>query len=140
MHSLEWNERADTFASHRFERATSVAHAVFCEAAANRVGNPTGQPLHARVSALRAIAADEIGAARNFSKKPWNVTRIILQIAVDENYSRSARCMDASIDRCALAGIFFETNYSNIRRGFDSLGRAIDRTIIDKNDFVIEPC
>ena len=137
MHSLEWNERAHAFAPHRLERATGVAHAVFCETAANGVGDPAGQPLHARVSALRAIAANEIGATRNFRKKSWNVGRIVLQIAVDKNRYRSARCVKTSIDRGALAGIFLETNHSNIPRRFDSLGCAINGTIIDKNDLVI---
>jgi hypothetical protein len=138
VHSLEWNERAQAFAPHRLERATGVAHAVFCETATNRIGDPAGQPLQARISALRAIAANKIGAARNFRKKSWNVGRIILQIAVDKNCSRSARSAKTSIDRGALAGIFFETNHSNIRCGFDSLGRAINGTIIDKNDLMIE--
>src|SRR6266478_722675 len=138
MHSLKWNEGADTFAPHCLECTTSVAHAVLCETAANPIRNPTRQPLHARVSTLCAISADEIGAARNFSKKLWNISRIILQIAVDKNRSCATRRFETSVNRRALPGIFFETNHANIWRGCDSLDRAIKRSVIDENDLVIE--
>src|SRR5437762_7282709 len=91
VHSLKWNEGADTFAPHCLERATSVAHAVLCETAANRIRNPTRQPLYARGSTVWPIAADEIGVARNFSKKLWTISRIILQIGVDKNRSCATR-------------------------------------------------
>src|SRR6266581_1013370 len=99
VHTLEWNEGADTFPPHRLECATSVAHAVLCETAANRIRNPTRQPLQTRVSTLRPIAADEIGAARNFSKKLWNISWIILQIAVDKNRSCATRCFETGVNR-----------------------------------------
>ncbi len=138
VHSLKWNEGADTFAPHCLECTTSVAHAVLCETAADRIRNPTRQALHARVSTLRAITADEIGASRNFSKKLWNISRIILQIAVDKNRSCTTRCFETGINRRALPGIFFETNHAHVRLWFNSLKCAIDRSVIDENDLVIE--
>jgi hypothetical protein len=63
MHPLERNQRADALASHCFERATGVAHAVFRVPAANGIRNPAGEPFHTRVPAQRAITANEISAA-----------------------------------------------------------------------------
>src|SRR5439155_16302814 len=138
VHSLEWNEGADTFPPHRLERATSVTHAVLCETAANRIRNPTRQPLQTRVSTLRPIATDEIGGTRNFSKKLWNISRIILQIAVDKNRSCATRCFETGVNRRALPGIFFETNHAHVRLWFNTFYCAIDRSVVDKDSFVIE--
>src|SRR5207244_3227032 len=88
MHSLERNERSDAFAPHRLECAAGVAHAVFGVTAPNRVRNPAREPFHTGVPALRAITANQIRAARNFIKQSWNIGRIILQIAIDQNQSR----------------------------------------------------
>src|SRR5256886_16867375 len=77
---FERDERADAFVPHCLQRATGIAHAVFCETAANGIGDPTGQPFHARVSALRTITADKIRAASNFSRKSWMIGRIVLPI------------------------------------------------------------
>lgn len=85
MHSLEWNERGDAFGTHRFECAAGVAHTVFCITAADRVRDPAGKLFHNRVPALRAITANQIGAARNFIQQSWNVSGIILQIAVNQD-------------------------------------------------------
>ena len=67
MHPLERNQRADALAPHCFERATGVAHAVFRVSAANDVRNPASEPFHTRVPALRAITANQISAACNFT-------------------------------------------------------------------------
>ena len=91
MHSLEREKRGDAFAPHRFESATGVAHTVFCITASNRVRDPAGKPFHDRVSALRAITANQIGAARNFIEQSWNIGRVILQIAVNQNQGCPAR-------------------------------------------------
>ena len=83
MHSLERNECPDAFAPHRFECAAGVAHAVFGVTAPNGVRNLARKPLHTRVSALRAITANQIRAARNFIKQSWNIGGIILQVAIN---------------------------------------------------------
>ncbi len=62
MHSLEGHQHGHTFASHGLQRTTGVAHAIFSKTAADRVGYPACQPFDNGISALRAIAADEIGA------------------------------------------------------------------------------
>src|SRR4029434_295902 len=40
VHPFKWNQRAHAFEAHRLQRATRVAHTVFCETAANGVGDP----------------------------------------------------------------------------------------------------
>ena len=63
MHSLERDQRTDAFAPHCFERATGVAHPIFRVPATNSIRNAAGEPFYTRVPALRAITANEIGAA-----------------------------------------------------------------------------
>jgi len=65
MHALERHKRPDAFAPHRFESAARVAHAVFRETAADKIGNPAGEAFDERVLALRAVAADQIRATLN---------------------------------------------------------------------------
>src|SRR5437879_11655354 len=125
MHSFEWNQRADAFAPHRFKRAARVAHSVFREAAANRVSNPAGQPLQQSVPPFRTIAADEIGAALNLGKKFWNVSWIILQIAVDENHRWALGGLEPGIDRRALPGILFKPDHANVRLRLNTFNCAI---------------
>src|ERR1051325_8536561 len=108
MHALERHERPDAFAPHRFESAARVAHAVFRETAADKIGNPAGEALDERVLALRAVAADQIGTALDLDEKARNVGRIVLQIAVDEHNDGAAGGVGTGIHGCALAGIFFE--------------------------------
>ena len=69
VHSFEWNKGGDTFAAHRFQGATGIAHAVLRESAAHKIGDAAGQSLHERVLAFLAITANKIGAARNFVEK-----------------------------------------------------------------------
>src|SRR5262249_44821227 len=138
VHSLERNQCAHAFAPHRFEGATGVAHTVLGESAAHRVGDPAGQPLQERVLALCAITADEIGTARNLGEKPGDVRRVILQIAIDENRGHAAGRLKTGINCRALSGIFLKPNQSNVRRSCDSADRAIHRSVVHKNNFVIE--
>src|SRR5438270_13290616 len=120
MHSLERKQRADALASHRLERATCVAHAVFRVSAANGVRNSAGEPFYTRVPALGAITANEISATRNFTDQFRNIGGIVLQITVDQNEECPARGLQPGINRGALSGIFFETDHSQIRRGFNA--------------------
>src|SRR4029077_17274193 len=118
--------------------ATGVPHPVFRVATAYGVCNPTRRTLDECVLALDAIAADKIGAMPDFSEQFWNVGRVILKIAVNDDHSPATRCCEAGINGGALSGISLETNQADIRRSFDPFRRAIDRSVIDKNDFVIE--
>ena len=136
MHALERNERPDAFAPHRLESATGVAHAVFRETAADKIGNPAGEAFDERVLALRAIAANQIGAALDLGEKARNVGRIVLQIAIDENDHGAASGVGAGIHGCALAGIFFELQNAHPRCIRQASDRAIDRAVIDKDNFV----
>ena len=138
VHALERNQRAHTFAPHRLQCATCIAHAVFRETAANGVGYPARQPLHRCVLASRSIATDEIGAVCDFSEKLGNVRGIILQIAINENCGRAKGSLEPNVNGGALSRIFFETNHSNMRCRFDSLDRSINRSVVHKNDFIME--
>ena len=68
VHSLKRQEGVNTLAAHRLEGAAGIAHAVVCLTAANSVSDPAGQSFDERISALGAITANEIGAARDLSK------------------------------------------------------------------------
>src|SRR5437667_10944264 len=125
MHSLERNERADTFATHRFKCATCVAHSVFRVPAANGVGDRNSQSLYQRVFALGAITTDKIGPARDLAEKPRDIGRIILQIAIDKNHGHATGGLEPGINGRALSRILFKLDQSNVRSGFDSLRRAI---------------
>jgi hypothetical protein len=61
-----------------------------------------------------------------------------LQIAINENCGRAASSLKAGINGGALARIFLETNHLNIRPGCDSLHGAIARSIVHKDDFMID--
>ena len=61
-----------------------------------------------------------------------------MQVAIDEDRSCATRSLQPGIDGGALPGIFCEPKYLDVRRILDSLDRAIDRSIIDKNDFMIK--
>src|SRR5262245_56053243 len=91
VHSFEWNERNRAFAPHRFERAPCVAHVIFRETATNKISDPAGQPFCERVLAFRPITANQIRATRNLRQQSWNVSRIVLQVAVDHDDCLSAR-------------------------------------------------
>ncbi len=111
---------------------------VFRITAPNGISDPAGQAFHESVFAPRAITADKVGAAGNFREQSRNIDRIILQIAIDQNSDRAVRGLEPGIDRGALAAIFCKPNYANVRSLFDSLGRAIDRSIVDENNFMID--
>src|SRR5439155_20082843 len=110
----------------------------FCEAASNGVGSSSRRPLHPCFLARPSIGTGEIGAACVLSDKPGNINGISLQIAIDENCGGATGGPEASINTGALSPVFFETNHLNIWCRFDSLDRSINRSIVHKNDFVIE--
>ena len=91
MHALERNERTDAFAAHRFQGAAGVADTVLRETAPDKIRDAAGDALHESVFALRAIAADKIGAALDLGEQLRNIGGIVLQIAVDQDGSRAAR-------------------------------------------------
>src|SRR5690348_7363567 len=78
VHPLEWKQRIHALASHGFESAAGVTHAVLCVATAHSIRNSAGQPLHHRVLALETIAAGKIGPSFNFLEKSWNIRGIVL--------------------------------------------------------------
>ena len=91
MHPLKWNQRVNTFTAHRFERAPGVAHVILRKPAPDKICDPTGQTLRHRVLAFCAISANQIGAARDFFEQPRDISRIILQIAIDHHNRLPAR-------------------------------------------------
>ena len=109
MHTFEWNHRRDALAPHRFQGTASVAHVIARETAAHEIGDAAGDSFHHRISALGAIAADQISTARDFPEQPRNVGRIILQIAVDKDDDLAARGLQAGVEGRALASILLET-------------------------------
>jgi hypothetical protein len=51
----------------------------------------------------------------------WNIGGIVLQIAVNQNEDCTSSGLQARRKCGALSGVFFETDHSQIRRGFNSL-------------------
>ena len=81
---------------------------------------------HERILALRAITADQIGAALDLGEQLRNVRGIVLQIAIDQNRGGAPRALQPGIHGRALAGIALELNQADLRLERDSLDRPID--------------
>src|SRR5688572_20823625 len=139
MHPFERKQRADAFTPHGLQSAAGIADSVFRKTAPDEVRDAAGDPFHERVLALRAITTDEVGPALDLGEQFRNVRGIVLQIAIDQNGRGATRALQAGIHGRALAGIALELHQTDLRFESDPLNRSIDRAVIDKNDFVIEP-
>src|SRR5580700_823108 len=138
MHAFERNEGGRTFASHRFKGATGIANVIFGKATANKIRNAAAQTFPKRVLSLRAVTANQIRATRNFLEQSWDISGIVLEIAIDHDDRSPARSLDPGVKRRTLSGVFFKPQNSNARRAFDFVSASIGRTVINKNDFVIQ--
>src|SRR5437764_1884573 len=138
MHAFERQQRADTFASHRFQGAPGIAHAIPGETAPHKICDTAGDALHHRVLASRAITAHQIRAARDLGEERRNIGGIILQIAVDQDSHGATGVLQTRVDGGALPGVAFESEHANPRIARDPLRRPICRAVIDENYLVID--
>src|SRR5437588_2730574 len=80
VHAFERQQRADAFASHRFQGAPGIAHAIPGETAPHKICDTAGDALHHRVPASRAITAHQIRAARDLGGQPRNYRGLLFDI------------------------------------------------------------
>src|SRR3979411_1365212 len=138
MHSFEWNERRAALAPHRLECAPCVADAVTGVTAAHKIRDTTNDPLEQCVFAGPAVTANHVRAFCNFGEQSRNIGRIVLQIAVYHDNGCAARSLATDVKRRALSGVFLDPDNANIGSALNFLDGAIDRSVIDKNNFVID--
>lgn len=96
--------------------------------------------LEGGVFAFGAVAADEVVARClvQFGHHGGDVGGVILEVAVKGGDQFAASVMDASVHSGALASVFCEGKDSDAGASIDSLKGGVGRTIIDKDEFVID--
>ena len=139
VHAFEGQERADAFASHRLQRAAGIPDAVFRETAPDEIRDAAGDALDDGVLALRAIAANEIGAALDLGEQISECRRDRFA-----NRRRSAprrrRARPAGRHTSPRSGRRCARICTSRTRGSSAIRShgLIARAVIDENDFVIE--
>ncbi len=140
MHAGEGHEGFAAFAAHDFEAAAGIADSIPGEAAADTVGDATLHPLKGGVFAIGAVATDEIGVLGFESgHQLGNVVGVVLKIAIDEGDEFALGPHHAFVHGGALAGVLVETQDANTLALPDAFDSRVGRTIIDEDEFVVDP-
>ena len=137
VHSVEGQEGFLTLAAHGFEGATGVADTVFCEAGADGVREFGGETLGERVFAVGPVAANEVVAFIEFCQKARDIGGIVLAVAVHQDDDVAFCGVDPGVHGAALAGVFLELEYADMRGAGDFAYRGVGRFIVYEDDFEI---
>jgi hypothetical protein len=137
VHAGEGDERVAAFATHGFEGAARIAHAVAGKTAADAVGDAALKAFESGVLAGGAVPADEVDAVLEFFEELEDISGIVLEIAIEEHDDLSAGGVDAGIHGGTLAGILFELEKAQVRIAADLGDGIVGGTVVDEDEFVV---
>ncbi len=125
VHALERHQGLHADAAHRLQGAACVAHAIAHKPAAHEIRDRLLSLLSSVSLRSTRIAADEISAVFDLGKKPWDVPRIVLQVAIKQHNRLAPGSMHPGEHRRALAGIPLELKHPHAWIALDALDRAV---------------
>jgi hypothetical protein len=101
-------------AAQDFEGAAGVSHAVPRKARADAVGEARGEPLGEGIFARGSVAAHQVVSLAQLGEQFWNVSGVVLAVAVHEDEDIPDGGVNACVHRAALAGVFGKFNHPDL--------------------------